>query len=53
MSEDKQRDPSLPAWVGDKGYINEVEFAKEFLGQGLLKCSDGKFYSTEGVMEEQ
>lgn len=54
MSETKkERDPSLPVWVGDRGFINEVEFAKEFLGFGYFKCSDGKFYSTEGVMEEQ
>ena len=39
-----------PAWLSDKGIINEVQFCKEFLELYPMKYIDNKFITVDGVI---
>ena len=41
-----------PAWLNDKGIVNEVRFCQEFVEKMPLICVKGKFYGLDGQISD-
>ena len=42
-----------PAWIDQKGRINEVAFAEMYLSQNPMKCIHGRLFTMDGLVEDE
>lgn len=43
----------IPVWLDERGHLNEVAFAREYLAVMDMICVDGAFFTTEGRVEDE
>ncbi len=42
-----------PTWLDEKGRVNEVAFCHEFLRMRPLRCIRGRFFTVDGLVEDE